>query len=119
MSDLEVTGLDEPNGGVATKFNRWTSSSDAQHRLFFPRPYDSYNDICFDLSALAGESKRLVLPSSGPVGCRRRDIGAEGGAKTMVVTDYGLRHQGFAAHPILGGTAVRRIALLAPLLLGP
>ena len=61
-SHLEVKGLDGPGGSAATEFTCWTSISDLERKLFFLRTYDSCNYTRFDLAALAGAGKPLVLP---------------------------------------------------------
>ena len=61
-SHLEVKGLDGPGGGAATEFTCWTSISDLDRKLFFLRDYETYNYTRFDLTALAGADKPLVLP---------------------------------------------------------
>jgi penicillin V acylase-like amidase (Ntn superfamily) len=62
---LEVQGLDAPGGGAATEFTCWTSISDLDRKLFFLRAYDSLNYTRFNLAALAGENRPLVLPIQG------------------------------------------------------
>lgn len=62
ISHLEVKGLDAPGGAAATEFTCWTSLSDLDRKLFFLRDYETYNYTRFDLTALAGADKPLVLP---------------------------------------------------------
>ncbi|MBK1643876.1 linear amide C-N hydrolase [Thiocapsa imhoffii] len=63
ISHLEVKGLDEAGDGAATEFTCWTSLSDLDRKLFFLRSYDTFNYTRFDLTALAGADRPLVLPS--------------------------------------------------------
>lgn len=59
---LEVQGLDGPGGGASTEFTCWTSISDLDRKVFFLRAYNALNYTRFDLGALAGTTKVLILP---------------------------------------------------------
>lgn len=61
-SHLEVKGLDQPGAGAATEFTCWTSISDLDRKRFLLRSYHGLNYTCFDLSALAGAARPLVMP---------------------------------------------------------